>query len=674
MTDALGRLREAMASKSPPTPFVGAGLSVAVTNGAAQASRLGLLLDGIQVCERVISPLPPGWADSMNDRLRNADLFTYLAVADEITRRLRAVRGGREFDSWIRSAVGALNPTPGGRQLIKAVRGLGQVIMTTNYDTLLEDLEPGWLSRTWTDPDYAAAFKESQVVIHLQGIARKPGSIILGGADYGRLNEEQLTRVLNKSPFFSYRFIFIGYGDGVSDLEAVPFIDFVNNIMPKERTEHYILVTGGQLRQFIERPFSPLISPVAYGTSFAELTPFLHRLATWAKIEVSQDPNFYEQRPATTLLDLASPAQEKLHDALDALQRAMNSMDQVERRVTMPVGMHYWDYREQEAVHEQLAESVRGPAANLESCAADLESYSVEVVPVFADAERTVEQLAAGKFTRYAARLAWVVDAVSELADLSGLLLRRVTLARDDLDARTSLYAGYRGPFETLYRAHRNIDHATGIALSMKVRLQQLQAVQPTGGTGRSRSAPQNPDPNVAFSEQESTGVSNADRMRQVFQASAEQIGHVFISYVREDSVQVDRLQQALKIANIPVWRDTSDLWPGEDWRAKIREAITDDALAFLVCFSRKSLARKKSYQNKELLLAIEQLQLRPPDESWLIPVRFDDCKIPELDIGGGRSLAWLHCADLFDDCFDTGVIRLKAAVLRILGRQPGLF
>lgn len=48
------------------------------------------------------------------------------------------------------------------------------------------------------------------------------------------------------------------------------------------------------------------------------------------------------------------------------------------------------------------------------------------------------------------------------------------------------------------------------------------------------------------------------------------------------------------------------------------------------------------------MLLAIEQLRLRRPDLPWLIPVRFDDCPIPDCDIGGGRGLASLHCADLF--------------------------
>jgi hypothetical protein len=145
--------------------------------------------------------------------------------------------------------------------------------------------------------------------------------------------------------------------------------------------------------------------------------------------------------------------------------------------------------------------------------------------------------------------------------------------------------------------------------------------------------------------------------------------GHAFISYVREDSPRVDQLQRMLESAGIPVWRDTASLWPGEDWRANIRRAITDDALAFIACISHRSLGRDKSYQNEELVLAIDQLRLRRPDAPWLIPVRFDDCAIPDLDLGGGRTLASIQCTDLFGDRIAEGTARLVTAVLRILER-----
>jgi hypothetical protein len=149
--------------------------------------------------------------------------------------------------------------------------------------------------------------------------------------------------------------------------------------------------------------------------------------------------------------------------------------------------------------------------------------------------------------------------------------------------------------------------------------------------------------------------------------------GHAFISYVREDSHDVDKLQQTLAAAGIPVWRDTADLWPGQDWRIMIRNAITKNALVFIACFSSRSIAREKSYQNEELLLAIEQLRLRHPDVPWLIPVRFDACDIPDLEIGGGRTLASIQRADLFSEGREAGIARLVMTILRILGLPADL-
>ncbi len=153
--------------------------------------------------------------------------------------------------------------------------------------------------------------------------------------------------------------------------------------------------------------------------------------------------------------------------------------------------------------------------------------------------------------------------------------------------------------------------------------------------------------------------------------SSARAGGHVFISYVREDSAEVDRLQQVLEGAGLQTWRDTAQLWPGQDWRGEIRRAIADEALVFLACFSRSSGNRAASYQNEELTQAIEQLRLRPADSSWLIPVRFDDCKIPDRDLGSGRTLASIQRADLFGDSYDQKAGRLAEAIRRVL-KVPG--
>lgn len=145
--------------------------------------------------------------------------------------------------------------------------------------------------------------------------------------------------------------------------------------------------------------------------------------------------------------------------------------------------------------------------------------------------------------------------------------------------------------------------------------------------------------------------------------------GHVFLSYVREDTDAVDRLQADLEAAGLRVWRDTEDLWPGDDWSMKIREAIQGDALVFLACFSTASAARNRTYQNEELVVAIEAFRQRRPDEPWLIPVRLDDCAITDREIGAGRMLSSLQRVDLFGEGSRRGMSRLVATILRLLGR-----
>jgi hypothetical protein len=147
--------------------------------------------------------------------------------------------------------------------------------------------------------------------------------------------------------------------------------------------------------------------------------------------------------------------------------------------------------------------------------------------------------------------------------------------------------------------------------------------------------------------------------------------GHAFVSYVREDSERVDRLQAVLDDAGVRVWRDTAHLWPGQDWRAEIRRAITADSLAFIACFSGSSALREVTYQSQELSLAVGQMRLRAPGRPWLIPVRFTPCDIPDLDLGEGRSLTSLQHVDLFDGSWERGIPRLLRAVLGVLHDRP---
>jgi SOS-response transcriptional repressor LexA len=499
MTEALNRLREAVAGKDNPpllTPFVGTGFSLAATGNADHSSWRGLLLEGIKVCQRVGSPMPPGWPDRMREQLDNADVYTYISVADEVTRRLRAIRGGREFGTWLQSTVGRLKATEEGTKIIDAVCSVGNVIVTTNYDTVIEKAKEGWYPYTREEPGYGSPPPNKNAVLHMHGVAENPGSIILSSAHYQELSKDDLALVFNNSLFASRRFIFIGCGDGLNDPNISALMEFTHRVFEERKieTEHYLLVPGGQLRQFNEHPISPFVVPVAYGSDFNELTPFLQKLLTGEEVEASQDPDEYDRRaaarPRTALLDLAEPAWEKLQAVQDAIRRAVRRMEQVENRGAAPDGMTGWDLRDQKSVHEQLAASVRGPTTLLESCL-------VEVVSGFKEAERDVGRLMAPRYSKFAADLKQLIDTVSELEDQTWQLRRRVADARDDLKERAGRFGDYSLPHDALLRAHDSVDHAHDIVRSLKEGLDRLQA-DGAGNRPTTQPAEQEPDRTAA--------------------------------------------------------------------------------------------------------------------------------------------------------------------------------
>ena len=134
---------------------------------------------------------------------------------------------------------------------------------------------------------------------------------------------------------------------------------------------------------------------------------------------------------------------------------------------------------------------------------------------------------------------------------------------------------------------------------------------------------------------------------------------HVFISYVREASAQVDHLAANLSQHGIQVWLDREGIAPGQRWRDAIREAIRGGDL-FIACFSSDYAMREQTYMNEELTLAIDELRQRPTDRSWFIPVSLDGSRIPDRNIGGGETLHALQSVNLSAG-WDVGVQRIIA-------------
>lgn len=153
---------------------------------------------------------------------------------------------------------------------------------------------------------------------------------------------------------------------------------------------------------------------------------------------------------------------------------------------------------------------------------------------------------------------------------------------------------------------------------------------------------------------------------------SAKQDGHVFISYVRDDKTAVNDLCKALEREGIPVWCDVTSLWPGDNWKREIAKAIASSSLVFVPVFSKASTARRTSYQNEEINLAIDEFRKMPPDKTWIIPVRLHDVDVPAHRLRAGEQMADLTYTDLFGrsraKSLERLIIKLKTLLAESLG------
>ena len=140
-----------------------------------------------------------------------------------------------------------------------------------------------------------------------------------------------------------------------------------------------------------------------------------------------------------------------------------------------------------------------------------------------------------------------------------------------------------------------------------------------------------------------------------------QKLSHVFISYVHENRVAVDQLAKELRDNGVTVWLDRDDIEPGARWKDAIKKAIQSGTF-FIVCFSKESNKRDSTQMGEEIVLAIDELRLRPLDRKWFIPVLVNETTIPPYYISSVYNLSDIQAIKLSED-WDAGVTR----ILRVL-------
>jgi hypothetical protein len=125
----------------------------------------------------------------------------------------------------------------------------------------------------------------------------------------------------------------------------------------------------------------------------------------------------------------------------------------------------------------------------------------------------------------------------------------------------------------------------------------------------------------------------------------------VFLCYVPEDETEVRRLYTRLKNDGIDAWLDKEKLLPGQDWQLEITKTVKNSD-AIIVCLSFQFVT-KEGFVQKEIKLALDVAGEKPEGTIYFIPVRLDECTIPD-------SLHNYYSVDLFED---EGYEKIKRAI-----------
>ena len=121
---------------------------------------------------------------------------------------------------------------------------------------------------------------------------------------------------------------------------------------------------------------------------------------------------------------------------------------------------------------------------------------------------------------------------------------------------------------------------------------------------------------------------------------------HAFLSYLRENQAEVEQLRGDLMREGERIWWD-GDILGGQEWQQTIRRAMRN-SYAVIVCLSSELEARIRSNVYPEVLAAIGEYRQQAPGNVFLIPVKLNECGIPDIEIDATRTLDHIETINLY--------------------------
>jgi hypothetical protein len=269
LRDALGEV----VSGGTAVVWAGAGIASALSRGALLATWSGLVAFGLQRCVDV-ERISRERAAALQARARTSVANTVI-VCQEIEAALRRAGEWERFWFDFNRSLRVVDGSVG-----RALAGLRVPLITTNYDSLLEQAT-GRRSVTWHHPEQIERVMSGYVddVVHVHGVHDQPDTLVFGRDGYRKYQADGRVRATLQALQVLRPHVYIGCGGGLKDPYFRRHFGWLRATIGSSSLRHFRLCTESEKAELRLTHPSDRLMLVSYGRTHADLPGFLERLA-----------------------------------------------------------------------------------------------------------------------------------------------------------------------------------------------------------------------------------------------------------------------------------------------------------------------------------------------------------------------------------------------------------
>ncbi len=197
---------------------------------------------------------------------------------------------GNHRHKWLDCSIGKLNLIR--PELVEALRTISPVLVTLNYEDLLEQ-GTHYPAVNWRQYDLIARVIRREVephIIHLHGFWKDPESLVADHYSYRDLCKNIPAQNFMTDLFVYHRMLFVGCRGTFEDPNFTGVIKYISENYRDCSHRHYVLCRDAEISDFnsLLEPTN-ILEPLEYGNSYEDLLGFLQRLGRDAGVMIEEE-------------------------------------------------------------------------------------------------------------------------------------------------------------------------------------------------------------------------------------------------------------------------------------------------------------------------------------------------------------------------------------------------